>query len=410
MSLHKMNNGLMAIIKENPGSKTVSIDAWMDAGSIHEPARINGIAHFLEHMLFKGTERRGVGEIDRTIEAVGGVWNAGTANDFMHCYLSVAAQYFPVGLDVMADVLENSLLDPEEVEKERQVILEEYRRKQDDPAGFLFEEVYEKSYLKSPYRLPVLGSPETIKAISRQDLLDYYHRYYAPENITLLVIGDIDTSQTLNEIRQAFKDFDRKYNPFPSPDAKTEYSEALNKVYERDVKETYLALSFPAPSIVEKPDVYAMDVLLYILGEGRSSRLYRRLKEELQLVSGIGVGYATQRYQGLTVISATLSDVNLDKAKAAIVEELEKLKKKGIGKRELAKAKRLLTNSYYFSNETNSGQAASIGFYYNLTGSLDFEQHYLENINRLNSDDIIKAARKYLKPETMNSFVIKPKD
>ncbi|HRU55475.1 MAG TPA: pitrilysin family protein, partial [Candidatus Sumerlaeia bacterium] len=186
MKKHTLKNGMTVLILENPDSKVVTLDVWINTGSAFEPKDINGVSHFLEHMLFKGTEKRAVGEIDREIEAVGGLWNAGTSLEFTHYYLTVAAPYFQIGADALADVIANSKLESAEVERERQVILEEYHRQQDDPDNYLMTMVYWNSFESSPSRWPVLGTPDTINAITPERLRQYYHERYTPANMALV--------------------------------------------------------------------------------------------------------------------------------------------------------------------------------------------------------------------------------
>ncbi|MCX7765534.1 MAG: insulinase family protein [Candidatus Sumerlaeia bacterium] len=390
-----LDNGLQVFIRENKGSKTVAIDALVNAGSITEPANLSGLSHFLEHMLFKGTEKYKVGEIDKIIEGVGAIWNAGTSEDFTHYYISVAAPYFDTCIEVMAEVLKNSIIDPEEVEKERLVILEEYRRKQDNPIAFLMEEVYYNSYARGPYKYPVLGTPATLNTITTQDLKEYYQRYYTPDNMVLVVIGDIIAENAIAKIQQAFADFNRK-KQFWENDQLTQYAFKVRKQYEKQVGDTYMAMVFPAPGIDKVEEACVMDVLTTILGDGRSSRLYRNVKEKQQLVSSIGVSYSTQKLDSLMIITATLNPDKLAKTEQAILTEIKHLIERKVTPAELKKAKRMLTNGYYFATETNAGQSSIFGYYYILTGSTEFEQKYLERLQSVTAEQIQQVANRYL--------------
>ena len=407
MKRFDLDNGLTVFIRENPGSKTVALDAWVNTGAVNEPSPINGISHFLEHMLFKGTEKYKSGEIDKIIEGVGAVWNAGTSEDFTHYYLSVAVPYFSNCLDVMAEVLKNSVIDPVEVERERMVILEEYRRKQDNPVGFLFEEVFTKSYVSGPYSDSVIGTTETITAITRDDIVDYYHRYYTPDNMIFVVIGDIDTEQALSDIKRAFEGFDRKKRPFDI-DYSHVYASRIRNSYKRQVGDMYLAMSFPAPGMNMAEDTYAMDMLSAIMGDGRSSRLNNRIKEKKHLVSSIDVSYGTQRLESLFLISATLNPEKIEEAEKEIIAIVEELRSKKVSAKELEKARRMIINGYYFSTETNAGQSGVFGYYYTVTGSEAFEIKYLENLMKVTAEDIRQVAEKYLDPAARNVFYLDP--
>jgi zinc protease len=403
-----LDNGLTVLIRESHASPVVTLDIWVNTGSINEPRQINGVSHFLEHMMFKGTETHKVGEIDRIVEGVGGMWNAGTSKDFTHYYLTVGSPHTDVGLDVLADVMMHSSLDPGELEKERKVILEEYYRKQDNPGALLYEKIYDIAYASSPLKQPVLGVPDSISTITRQQMFDYYHRYYTPDNMALVVAGDVDTQTLLNKIRSTFDGFDRRFTPYTNPPIPEERNSGKLETISKEIKETYFALIFPGPSIQQPDDVYAMDLLLYVLGEGRSSRLQQEIKEKKRLVSTIGVTYPTHKLKGVFIVSATLKRENLDQTREAILAELEKARTKGVKRSELAKAKKLLTNVYYFSNETTAGQCASIGFYYTLSGDMAFEKNYLDNIRKQTVGDLRRVAKKYLRPDALDQVIIEP--
>jgi predicted Zn-dependent peptidase len=175
MLQERLENGLTVIFKQVP-NKVVTLDVWVNTGSANEDDKLNGISHFLEHMMFKGTPKYGPGQLDKVIMSVGGVWNAGTSKDFTHYYVTVASPYFDRALDCISDMMQNALVDAAEFDKEKQVILEEYRRKQDSPYGVLFDELYETCFLSGPYKRSVLGSFESISALDRKDMYDYYER------------------------------------------------------------------------------------------------------------------------------------------------------------------------------------------------------------------------------------------
>jgi len=288
------------------------------------------------------------------------------------------------------------------------VILEEYYRKQDNPGALLYEKVYEIAYASSPLKQTVLGVPDSISAITREQMIDYYHRYYAPRNMLLIAVGDVSTRTLLEKIRSTFDGFDRQFAPYKAPPMPEKRNSGNAETVSKEIKESYLALVFPAPGIREPDDVYAMDVLLYVLGEGRSSRLQQEIKEKKRLVSSIATTYPTHKHKGVFVVSATLKRHNLDAAKRAILAELEKLRTKGVKGNELAKAKKLLSNVYYFSNETAAGQSGSIGFYYTLTDDTSFERNYLANIQKQSARDLQRVAKKYLLPEALNQVIIEP--
>lgn len=408
---HQLANGLTVLLVENTAAPVVTIDMWVNTGAANEPRPINGISHFLEHMLFKGTANYPAGVVDRVLEGVGGVTNAGTSEDYTHYYVTIPSAHFTTGLDVLADMIMNAAIDPEEMERERLVILEEYRRKQDNPMAYLFEELYEKSFESGPYTQTVLGTVDTIKSISRDEMTDYYHRYYAPRNVAVIIAGDIEPQKALAEVRRAFAGFTREHSPFDA-DGKgdTAWRKGVEQIMPRDVNESYLGLSLSAPGSSDEDDVYAMKILTAVLGSGRSSRLERRIKEEQQLCVEIDAEFSRMRHPSLFIIGATFTWDDYAALKAAIISELRAAADDGITKAELDKAKRLITTGYYFSQETTSGQAGSLGYAYTITGTEKSALEFVEKIQAVTRDDVKRVAQKYIRPDDANWFVVKPKD
>ncbi|MBM3333114.1 insulinase family protein [Candidatus Sumerlaeota bacterium] len=410
VNVEKLDNGLTVLIKESHANPIVTLNVWINTGSANEPPELNGVSHFLEHMMFKGTERRPPGKVDVDIESVGGETNAAASKDFTHYYVTVASDYITTGLDVLSDTLMNSTLLPDEVERERQVILEEYRRKQDSSFPFLYDLVCEEAYLAGPYRQSVLGVTETISSITRAQLFDYYKRYYAPDNMVLVVVGDVKPQTVMPLVRKYFGPYRHKARPFDHLDRQTRWATAASiKTVEKDKRETYAVLVFPAPSIENARETIIMDVVLGILSDGRSSRLYQSLREQKKLVSSIGASYGTSRMPGMFGVAATLEAKNLEAMRKAVIEEIERIRTHLVGRRELAKVKKMATNDYYFENETTNGQAEKLGFFYVLTGSEKYEKNYLRELRRVMPADIRRVAQKYLDPKRAVMVVLRPK-
>jgi len=404
----KLENGMTVLIVENPDSKVVTLDVWVNTGSAMEPKEINGVSHFLEHMLFKGTATRVAGEVDREIENVGGVWNAATSVEFTHYYLTIATQFVDTAINTLSDVIANASIDAKEVERERQVILEEYHRQQDDPDQFLMTEVFWNSFEKSPTRWPVLGVPDTINSISREKLYHYYTGRYAPSNMALVVVGGVKAKDILPMIQEKFGGLQRPLSVANVSEEKTVRRKGYIAEYKKPVKEAYLVLTFAAPDLSTPYEIYAADLLSYILGEGRSSRLYERVKEKKNLVSNIASSFPTHRNDGIFVIFATFDYAKKEQVIKAILEEVQNLCNERVGNDELEKAKRMLTNHFIFSQETTSGRSSEIGFYYTLTGDTKFEEEYLGKIKSVTAEDIRKAADSYLVPAGANIFIVRP--
>lgn len=391
-------NGLTLLHKYIPSTDIVALDMWVASGSRDETEKTNGIAHYLEHMLFKGTESRGVGELDRQIESVGGVWNAATSQDFTHFHVTIGAEFFDVGLDCLADAIQHSTIDGEELARERQVILQEVRRKEDTPSTLIWTLLYRTAFKVHPYRLPVLGTPESLAGIDRDTIYAHYKRYYVPANMRLVIVGKVPFDKAKSAVEKAFADFPAQQPP-PSDAPDEPPMEGVRRLQvEKDVQQSYLAMGFSAPSINEAQDVYAMDVLLYVLGEGRASRLYRDIREDKQLVTSIGASYPTQRDPSLFVITAALPPGNEEKVEKAVLEEITRLRSEEVAPEELDRAKTLIRSHYAFETETCEDQAELIGYYATISGSPQFALEYLDNIAGVSADDLLRVARRYLDP------------
>jgi len=405
-----LDNGLTILLKKDHSNPIVTLDVWVNTGSMNEPPHLNGISHFLEHMMFKGTKKRPVGKVDLDIETVGGETNAGTAQDFTHYYITVASDFVSTGLDVLSDVMMNSVIDAQELESERRVILEEIRRKMDSPFSYLYDEIHGAAFRAGPYKRTVLGTMETVSSITRAQMIDYYKRYYTPDNMVLVIVGDVQPASILPRVRQYFGRFRRTKAPFEDElDRTTRRAPKSTRITQKDVRDTYTVMAFPAPGIEAPRDTIIMDVVLTIVGEGRTSRLYQSLRERRKLVTSISAGYPTQKKPGLFLVFATHDAANFEKVGAAVLQEIEQVRNRRVGRRELAKAKKMRTNEYHFNNETTNGLSDSLGLFYTLTGSEEYERRYLGEIARVTADDVRRVAQKYLDPEKVVTLTLTPK-
>jgi zinc protease len=405
---HTLDNGLTLLIREARHNPVVTVDAWVNTGARNEPAPLNGVSHFLEHMLFKGTDRRGPNEIDTLVESVGGSWNAGTSKDYTHYYCTVAAPFRETAVDVVCDIIRRATIDPAEMEKERLVILEEWRRKNDDPGGVLYDAMYPAAFIEGPYRDTVLGSFETISSIPRDGMVDYFERYYAPRNMALLIAGDIAAEEAIALVERHMGDWEREYRPFDAPTPPARRRRGHRTVIEKEVAETYYAMMFPAPGIDRLDDIVALDLLETVMGDGLSSRLQQRLVERDRLAHNVWAGYPAHLHEGLFYVTADLDGEQLEAARAAIIEEVERLQQAGPTEREMARAKTKIRNDTTFATEKTTGQTSHTGFLFTLTGDVEFEETYLERVEATSAAQVAEVARQWLEPSAANEVVLRP--
>src|SRR5262245_27015798 len=277
--LFTLENGLRVIIQEDHFAPVVAIKMWVKAGSADETPDVAGAAHVHEHMIFKGTQRRPVGAIAAEVESSGGQINAFTSSDHTVYHLILASRYFATGLDIIADALQNTTFDPHELSKELNVVMEEWKRGEDSPTSRAATELFRLAYVEHPYGRPVIGFRETIEALNRERVVNFYQRWYQPNNMTLVIVGDVDREQTRQEILRLFSGQPQRALPSRPRVAEPPQQELRFSILDMNVEEFYLYLSFPIPPAAHE-DVYALDLLSYILGGGESSRLVQSLQAD----------------------------------------------------------------------------------------------------------------------------------
>lgn len=376
----KLNNGLTLSVQRDSSIPLVTLDMWVRVGSGDEPPEVAGISHFLEHMLFKGTSRLAVGEYDRRIEEVGGYLNAATSMDYTHYYVTTPSAHFDAVLTDFADVMINSALDAGEVESERQVILEEISRKIDNPFGFLFDETIPALYESGPYRHPVIGSRESVTAITRAQLAEHYRRYYAAGNMYLAIVGDVDPRAARGKVEQAFADAQAKFEPYEREIPESRYAPPRDRVLPQDWNEAYFILAFPGPEGDRMDSMVIRDFAETVLAGGRSSRLVKSLQEKKALVSTIGCYFPNNRHPSPLMIYGTCEAEKLEQVRSEIFAELKLLQEGGIADSEMKRARRQVLNSHLFSLETNAGRASTIGYSQVLLGTPRLLDKYEEQV------------------------------
>lgn len=399
-----LDNGMTVILEENHRAPVVTIQAWVGAGTVTEEEHIgSGISHFLEHMLFKGTERRSVGRIGEEVKEAGGSTNAYTGHDKTVYYITFHSDHFDKALDILADVLMNSTLAPEEVEREREVIVKEIQMNRDDPFRRLYMTAGATAYAVHPYRHPVIGYESLLRALTREDLAAYYRRLYVPNNILFLAIGDFDSDEALPKIRKAFEGFERKsIAPSVTPQEPLQRGRR-ERVDEFDVTVAQSMMGVHGPNL-HSADLYPMDVLAIVLGGGQTSRLYRELREERGIVYTISAWSATPRDPGMFWIFSTFEPENFAEVEKAVWEQIEKIRAEGISEQELETARAKVLSGYIFARETVEGRARSLGSDEFDAHDLNFGRNYVDSIARVTSDEIQAVIEKYFRPE--NSVVM----
>jgi zinc protease len=409
VQLTVLDQGLTLIVREDHSAPVVSAQAWCMAGSVHEGRWLGaGLSHVLEHMLFKGTTRRGPARIDQEVQEAGGYMNAYTSFDRTVFYINVPNTGRSVAVDILSDIMQNATLPPEELEREKEVIRREMDMNQDDPHRRASRRLFETAYTRSPYRYTVIGYPTVFSRVQREDILAYYHEKYAPNNLFFVVTGDFPAAQIEEQVREAF--LLAKARPLPPEVLPLEPRQTAPRevIEEASVELGHLHFSWHIPD-VRHPDVPLLDVLSTILGSGRSSRLYQQVREKQGLTQMIDAWTYSPGNPGLIGISAVCEAEKFNAARGAIQREIDRILQDGITEDEVAKAKKQFIAATLAIRKTMQGQAQDLGSNWMAAQDLNFSERYLAAVKRLHAGDLQQVARKYLTPENRTLYALLPK-
>jgi zinc protease len=404
---YTLENGLRVIVAPSDAADLVTLDAWMDAGTRRETDANNGAAHFIEHLLFKGTPTLGPGQIDADIENLGGTLNAATSYDWAHFYVTVASADAPAALSILSDALMHASIRPADMEAERPVILSEIAADYSTPDDQLTRFYNALEFPDHPYGRPIVGTPETVANMTRETVYTFYKTFYAPADATLVISGHVTPAQGLAMARTALGGWPAR--PVP-PDL------AIPEVPQTHIISTniigpgpnaHLVLGFHAPSVRDQPDSWIMDVLLTYLGQGGNNLLQQDLQYKQHLVSSIEADYLTQRDPGTLTITADCAPSAADQVTQGILADVATLRDAPLTPDELADAKRALLASYLFDAQTTSGRADALGFY-SVIDDTSYDTDYIQHFEDVTAEQVQQVAQKYLNPNEYTLVTMLP--
>src|SRR5438105_12460660 len=404
-----LSNGLTIIVQEDRSAPVASVQAWCATGSVYEDQHLGaGLSHILEHMLFKGTKTRSTNQIAQKIQDVGGYINAYTSFDRTVFWIDVPKDGVPTALDILADATMNSTLPPEEYQKEQEVIRREFAMGMDDPDRMTGLLLFATAYQRHPYRFPVIGEIEIYNQLTQEQVMQYYKTRYVPNNLTFTIVGDVDAEKVRQQLAELFKPYPEKsLKPLFIPAEPPQLGRReVNQEFATEL--THLSMAWHIPELTN-PDVPALDLLSTILGDGRSSRLYRRVREEAGLAFGIGAFSYTPGDPGLFGIDATLDPKKREAAEQLVLRMLDEVKQSGVTAEELMKAKKMSLSHQLVALTTMRGQASDIGSNWLLTRNLNFSRDYLDAVQKVTLDDIKRVAAHYLTNENLTVISLNPK-
>jgi zinc protease len=403
-----LENGLVLIVREDASAPVVSAQAWCRAGSVDEGRWLGaGLSHVLEHMLFKGTTTRGAGRIDQEVHDAGGYMNAYTSFDRTVYWINAPSTGARVALDILCDIMQNATLPEDELSKELDVIRREMDMCHDDPGRRSSRRLFETAYTRSPYRYPIIGLPDIFNTIRRDDVLGYYREKYAPNNIFLIVVGDVKAAEVHQQVGEAFASAKaRPIAAIPLPEEPRQTA-PRELVEEAPIELGHLHGSWHIPE-VRHGDVPALDVLSIILGSGRSSRIFREVREKAGLVHGAEAWTYNPGSPGLFGFSAVMDGGKFQPATRALLKQIERLCESAPSGAELVKAVKQITAGTLAIRKTMQGQAQDLGGSWLTVGDLNFSTRYLESVQRVTAEDLRRVARAYLTPENRTLCALLP--
>ena len=409
-TIFELKNKMKVILVPSHKSPVVSVQMWVKTGSADEKKSEEGISHFIEHLVFKGTEKYKVGEIANIVEASGGELNAYTSFDQTVFYVTISKNYLDTAVDVIAQMMGHPTFDKDEVHSEREVVCEEIKMGMDSPGRSASQLMFKSIYKKHPYGIPVIGYEKNVRSWPVKKIQKYFNSRYVPSNMTLIVSGDFELKETKAAVTETFS----KFAPHKLVKVKR-VKEPLQKAptfsgVTKDIVETTLQMTWPGPNAKHK-DIPALEVLAMILGQGETSRLYSKIRLENTLANTVSAYTYNPVDSGLFTVSTKLTDQNPLNLFPALFTELEKVIKYGITWEELKKAVINISSEQFYSIETVDGIANKIGSEYFYLNDTKAYEKYLAKIQKLQPKDIQKAAQKYLDIHKTNLSILsnKPK-
>lgn len=424
--VYKRDNGHTIVLAHKEG-EMANVSTWVKTGSINEDDRINGISHFLEHLMFKGTHKHKAGDFDRILEAKGAIVNAATWKDYTFYYVTLPkgenGKDLKLAIELHADMMLDPVLPYEEIgapfdlndttvtdKRERHVVIEEIRMRKDQNWTKVYNACNYNMYTKHPYKRDVIGTPEIISQVTRDDIMNYYQTFYSPENMTTIIVGDFDSKEILEKVEKEFdfkgrKNAPQKINEIDAPVSSTVVVESTGHI-----NTSYMMYGWLGPKACDLKNTICLDLISIIFGDGTSSRLYQNLieKQPEPVFNMVNSEHYQFKDGNNFFIQANFKPEKLELARKLIEEELAGLLNNPITDAELLKAKKKTKSRFAFSAETVSEIGETIGYYTTVCNDLKLIEDYLKDLESITVEDLNNAIKKYLNLENAVISILKP--
>ena len=382
---HVLENGLTIIGEEIPYVKSISLGVWINAGSRIEDEEISGVSHFIEHMLFKGTRNRTSKQIASEIDNLGGQINAFTSKECTCYYVKLLDSHIDIGIDVLSDMILNSKFNEDDLDKERSVIIEELKMYEDSPEDLAYDLLTENIYKNDPLGMNIIGTEESLKRLNREKLLDYFNKYYVPNNSVIAISGNFNFDEIINKIEEKFKVWKKRD---VNVDIKKAEFKSCFLTKNKDIEQVNLAMSLEAVPLENDKEVYALAVINTVFGGSISSRLFQKIREEKGLVYSIYSSQSLYRKCGELGIFASMSNEHLKEVYESIIEEIKTMKKYYLTDQEIKESKEQLKGSYILGLESTSSRMMSIGRALLLNNKVESTDDILKSIDNVDRETV----------------------
>ncbi len=403
-----LSNGVRVVTSRMEGVRSASLIMAYNVGSRIEPAPIAGVAHFLEHMLFKGTEKRPEPlTITQELESVGGIVNAGTGRESTSYWAKVPGKHLPLAFDVLADMLRNSTFDPDEMEKERNVIFEEIRAIQDIPEEMVHDHIDQLVWDGDPVGRDIAGTEESVANIDRETMLEFFHRNYGADRLVIAAAGDVDHDEVVKMTERYFGDLPVTINPHVNSPVTQTQSEKRIRLDTRDTEQAHLAIGFPAVSVFDERR-FAQSTIEAILSSGMSSRLFQELREKRGLVYTTFGYFRGHEDVGQGVIYAGTDTERVQESIEAIMHELKRLRDEPVPEDELERTKTLRNGRLLMGLEDSRSVASWVGSQEATYGTIETPEEFMEHIDAVTVEDVQSLANDLLQDHLLSLVLIGP--
>ena len=408
--MHKkavLDSGLRVVTETMPQTQAVSVCLFVGVGSRYEIDQMAGVSHFIEHMMFRGTDKRQTAQsISEAIEGVGGILNGGTDRELTLYWIKVARPHFPLALDVLADAFLNSRFDPQDIEKERQVIIEEINMSYDSPSQRVSQLIDELLWPEHPLGRDIAGSKGTVAAITRDDMLGYLKGRYLPTKTVVTIAGNIEHEEAVAAVSQVMGGPSGRETA-PGYAAYRPQSGPRLRIETREIEQAHLCLALPGLSVFH-PERFTLDLLNIILSEGMSSRLFCEIRDRLGLAYSIHSFVDHLSDTGSFIVYAGVEPKKLPVAVAAVLEQLALLKEETISEEEMTKAKEMSRGRLLLRMEDSRNVAGWLGGQEVVTGNILTVDQVLAKVDTITAEDIKRLARRLLAAEQLRLAMVGP--